>query len=62
MPKAPLPAQTLAGVGQWNPFRFDDLCHQAHRQGGALADFCVAVQRAEWDLLLAWCYRQALGQ
>jgi hypothetical protein len=52
----------LAPQGAWQPFAFVDLCQQALREGGPLAEFCLDVQQAEWELLFDHCYRAAVGK
>lgn len=51
-----------AGVlpaGDWDPMAFVDACSQAAASGSHEA-FCRAVQQAEWELLFAHCYQQAV--
>jgi hypothetical protein len=50
----------LAAQAAWDPFAFVDLCEQASRQNGPLEELCRQVQRAEWELLFDYCYRQAV--
>ena len=52
----------LARGGRWDAIGFVDLCQQAVRSGGDLADACVALQRAEWRALFDRCHRDATGQ
>jgi hypothetical protein len=69
-------ADVLAGVedeaaflrsGTWDPERFVDLCAMAAKgskreeRGVALEKLCRQIQRRECELLLAYCYRQAIG-
>jgi hypothetical protein len=54
-------ARFFATQAQWDPFAFVDLCEQAVRQKGPLEELCRRVQRAEWDLLFAWCHDAAVG-
>lgn len=46
---------------EWDAFAFVDACQQAVRRGTD-ADFCRAVQQAEWELLFDYCYHRAIGQ
>ncbi len=40
----------------WDPFLFIDWCDEARRaQGSDKEDAALRIQRAEWDLLFAWC-------
>jgi hypothetical protein len=61
---------TLAGLEEWNPNRWIDLCELAVRSGrgdstGAAAtgliDFCRQVQALEWGHLFDFSYRAAVG-
>lgn len=42
----------------WEPFAFVDACQAAVRSGSD-ADFCCAVQQAEWELLFDYCFQSA---
>lgn len=43
----------------WDPFAFIDLCEECSR-GRSQGEFlCRRIQRREWELLFAYCYRQA---
>jgi hypothetical protein len=55
-------AQFLATTNKWDPFAFIDLCEQFLDSSTAGEVMCQRIQRCEWDLLFAYCYRQALGQ
>jgi hypothetical protein len=49
------------GAG-WDAFAFNDAC-EAHRgKGDATEELLRRVQRAEWELLFAYCYHQAVKQ
>ncbi|QDU58598.1 hypothetical protein [Aeoliella mucimassa] len=51
-----------AGVlpaGNWDAMAFVDACQQAVRRN-THAEFCRAVQQAEWELLFDHCYQQAI--
>jgi hypothetical protein len=48
------------GAG-WDAFAFNDAC-EAHRgKGGAAEELLRRVQRAEWELLFAYCFERATG-
>jgi hypothetical protein len=47
-------------AAEWDPFAFGDACEQALGKGGAEEELCRQVQRVEWELLFAWCYRRAV--
>jgi hypothetical protein len=51
-------AQGVLPGGAWDPMAFVDACQTAVRTGKH-ADFCRAVQQAEWELLFDHCYRHA---
>lgn len=54
-------AGDLAG-GDWDPFRFVDLCERAVRSGDAHdTDLLRRIARREWQLLFDHCYRAAQG-
>ena len=44
----------------WDPFAFVDRCEAARDTGSAEEQACRLVQRAEWELLFAWCYGRAM--
>jgi hypothetical protein len=52
---------------QWDAERFVDLCAMATKgskreeRDAALENLCRQIQRTECELLLAYCYRQAIG-
>lgn len=50
-----------ADGGVWDASRFVNLVQRAVREGGDLAEACVAVQRAEWRALFDHCWRDATG-
>jgi hypothetical protein len=54
-------ADRLISRGRFDPFAFVDVCQSAHRSAGSAEAFCRRVQQAEWELLFAHCYRQAVG-
>jgi hypothetical protein len=45
----------------WDPFAFVDHCEKFLNTGGAEEETCKKIQRAEWQLLFAWCYSGAVG-
>jgi hypothetical protein len=45
----------------WDPFAFNDACEEHRGKGGPVEETLRRVQRAEWELLFAWCYRHAAG-
>ncbi len=49
--------------GGWDPYAFVDLCEAAHAAGSddPLYATAVAIQRAEWRVLLDHCVRRARG-
>src|SRR5690348_15334193 len=58
------PLAAASGVrvpSPWDPFWFIDFCEQGYRSGGPGALLARQIQRCEWDLLFAHCYRLAVG-
>jgi hypothetical protein len=51
----------LARQPQWDPFAFNDLCEASADETSPCHELCRRVQRAEWELLFDYCYRQAAG-
>jgi hypothetical protein len=51
----------LREQASWEPFAFIDLCEGAYRGKNGCEQLCREVQQREWEILFAWCYRQALG-
>ena len=51
--------QVFSDSTPWDPFDFVDRC-QAAARGPASDSVLQAVESAEWDLLFAFCFRQAL--
>ena len=45
----------------WDPFGFVDACEQHRDTGDAAESTLKRVQLREWQLLFAWCYRQAVA-
>lgn len=54
--------ESLIRGGEWDPFRFIDLCQKAVGEGGDLAVLCQRIQLAEWRLLFDYSYRQVSGE
>lgn len=54
-------AEFLSTQSQWDPYAFVDLCEQALRGKSPDAELCLAVQRAEWEILFDYCYESAAG-
>jgi hypothetical protein len=50
-------AEFLSKQKAWDPFAFIDLCAAAVRGGEALGPMCQQIQRREWELLFAHCWR-----
>lgn len=61
--KQPLdrPAEFLAAGGEWDPYRFIDLCEAIARGKSQAEALAREVARIEWELLFADCYRRAIG-
>lgn len=53
-------ASGVLPAGEWDPYAFVDACQQAVR-GSDNAEFCLAVQQTEWELLFDYCYQEAVG-
>jgi hypothetical protein len=58
---APPKGAFLSKQAAWDPFAFNDLC-EASSEEAPCHDLCRRVQRAEWELLFDYCYRQAVGR
>ena len=56
----PKGSEALATQKRWDAFAFVDLCERAARGPEELALLCRRIQRAEWDLLFAYCYERAM--
>jgi hypothetical protein len=51
-----------AGKGPgWDAFAFNDACERHRGKGDATEELLRKVQRAEWELLFAYCFRRATG-
>jgi len=48
--------------GAWDPFAFVDACERAIGKGGPEEERCRRVQRAEWELLFAWCFAAGVAR
>ena len=47
---------------KWDPFWFVDECQAVYQgQAGDLEQRLMEIQRLEWQLLLDYCYRRAVG-
>ena len=57
---APAPAALLARQAEWDPFAFVDLCEASEAPTAPCHELCRRVQRAEWELLFAWCCARAV--
>src|SRR5262249_42788381 len=51
----------LANQGQWDPFRFVDLCRASAPAVSPGNLLCRSVQQLEWQLLFDYCFQQASG-
>lgn len=54
----------LLSMTGWDPYLFVDLCatcEQGRSTSSAEVLLCREIAQAEWELLFAWCYEQALG-
>lgn len=49
------------GWRAWDPAAFVDACEKERGSGSERETLLRAVQRAEWELLFAWCYGYAKG-
>jgi hypothetical protein len=58
---SPAGSEFLARQGAWDAFAFIDLCEAARGDRVPCEQLCRQIQRAEWDLLFAFCYVQALA-
>jgi hypothetical protein len=55
------PAEFLAGLTTWDPFRFVDLCEAVARGRSQCAGLAREIARVEWQILFDDCYLRALG-
>ena len=62
-PESPFYSEAVEGGlivdGQWDPFRFIDLCAEVTANSTAQIDLCRKITRIEWELLFDYGYRQA---
>jgi hypothetical protein len=54
--------QFLRTQKQWDAFAFVDLCRAAARERSTSKEICQRVQRLEWQMLFAYCWRGAGGE
>jgi hypothetical protein len=54
-------AAFLTTQASWNPAAFVDLCEASFDEASPEYELCRQVQRAEWELLFAYCYERAVG-
>jgi hypothetical protein len=45
----------------WDAFAFNDACERHRGKDDEAEEMLRRVQRAEWELLFAWCYRRTVG-
>jgi hypothetical protein len=54
--------ERFGGMPEWDPFRFLEACEQVHRRTSSRLERALQeIQRAEWQLLLDYCCRRAVG-
>jgi hypothetical protein len=58
--EAPGRAAFLVRQAGWDPFAFVDLCEASFDEQAPCHELCRQVQRAEWELLFAYCYEHAV--
>ena len=51
----------IARQPTWDPYLFTGLCEQAKFGAHEMMTTCLAVQRAEFETMLAYCWRKAVG-
>lgn len=51
----------MARQSTWDPYLFTGLCEQAKFGAEELKSECLALQRAEFEVLFDYCWRQAVG-
>lgn len=51
----------LKSGSRWDPFSFNNDCQAQLGKEDATEELLRRVQQAEWELLFAWCHRQATG-
>jgi len=47
--------------GEWDPFRFVDMCEDVVTRGKGDRELCQTLARLEWELLFDTCYDRAIG-
>jgi hypothetical protein len=52
---------TMARQETWDPYLFTGMCEQAKFGAHEMTAECVALQRAEFEVLFDYCWRQAVG-
>lgn len=52
---------TMARQESWDPYLFTGMCEQAKFGAEELVPECQALQRAEFEVLFDYCWRQAIG-
>jgi hypothetical protein len=57
---APGRAAFLVRQAGWDPFAFVDLCEASLDERAPCHELCRQVQRAEWELLFAYCHEHAV--
>jgi hypothetical protein len=57
---SPLECESLSGQDAWDPFGFIDLCEAVAHGRVKCERLCRQIQRAEWDLLFAYCWNAAV--
>src|SRR5262249_38132534 len=55
-------AAFLATQASWDAAAFVDLCEASFDATAPEYELCRQVQRAEWELLFAYCYERAVGE
>jgi hypothetical protein len=54
-------SEFLARQAAWDPFAFIDLCEAVAGGKAECELLCRQIQRAEWELLFAYCYERAIA-
>lgn len=52
----------LRSGGQWDPFRFVDLCEEVLGSSTTLEQHCRTIAHLEWQLLFDYCYGRAINR
>lgn len=53
---------TMTRQENWDPYLFTGLCEQVKFGAAELTAECLGLQRAEFDVLFDYCWRQAFGE